>query len=839
MADCVPQEGGQATPEEPKKLSLFERSKLWKADKKSMREAEKAKYQHAPLPTRIWNLYLKKPVTVLAIFGLLAYIFAPAAKEYFENMVSTGINAIYDTRNEPVDKERIYELSPLDEEGAKRIDALGSVDADDTWTICVYIVGSNLEDSGENDLSQVTMTQVQEQLQQGILPDETSFSENLGDFTHDLEADGLELPDYLYYPRKPSGEAPAPSNPNYVSTRQGAASADMDEMTSGVWSDKINIVIQTGGATHWSNQMVNPNRTQRLLYKDGVFKVVEDLPLRPSSIVSTLADYLTFCRDNYPADHTMLVLWNHGGGAFGYGNDSIYGSAFTLKEIREALSSVYEPNQEDPAFDIISFDACLMSSLEVTHALNGFASYYAVSEEVEPGDGWDYGPWLKALSDNPTMNPAQVAREIADTYMDYYMTQNANIGFLLLQDVTFSVLDAAKAEELYDAYGELCKAQLADATKDMSVLADIGRCADRSTHYSGSASDFFNTIDLGNYVNYMVDNYPEQCSKIKELIGETVLYHRESGSLAASEGISIYLPGTVHDAYGLSYALNYINGITDDEATKALYYYKIAGTLNDDLKQYARTLSDVEPKKLSTKAFKDFGKVMPELKDDYFYIPLDQTLEEMLQSCLLEFAYFDEESGDVVYLGRDDYLSYEGDGTLSVGFDGEWIYLDKLPLAIEVVSSNDSFVTYRSKVSVDGEKKYLEFMFDRDTEELFILGARDVPTSLYGEGALVVNLFANTKTLNELPEGAVIKPIYTFYNRETQVVSEQESEDSVTFENGVKLTLRGLDDGYYLGTAVITDIRGDEYYSPVMGYYLTGGKIKNRMVDESFRGASW
>lgn len=337
----------------------------------------------------------------------------------------------------------------------------------------------------------------------------------------------------------------------------------------------------------------------------------------------------------------------------------------------------------------------------------------------------------------------------------------------------------------------------------------------------------------------MVDNYPEQCSKIKELIGETVLYHRESGSLAASEGISIYLPGTVHDAYGLSYALNYINGITDDEATKALYYYKIAGTLNDDLKQYARTLSDVEPKKLSTQAFKDFGKVMPELKDDYFYIPLDQTLEEMLQSCLLEFAYFDEESGDVVYLGRDDYLSYEGDGTLSVGFDGEWIYLDKLPLAIEVVSSNDSFVTYRSKVSVDGEKKYLEFMFDRDTEELFILGARDVPTSLYGEGALVVNLFANTKTLNELPEGAVIKPIYTFYNRETQVVSEQESEDSVTFENGVKLTLRGLDDGYYLGTAVITDIRGDEYYSPVMGYYVTGGKIKNRMVDENFKGASW
>lgn len=839
MADYVSQDGGQATPEEPKKLSLFERSKLWKADKKSMREAEKAKYQHAPLPTRIWNLYLKKPVTVLAILGLLAYIFAPAAKEYFENMVSTGINAVYDTRNNPVDKEKIYELAPLDKEGAKRIDALGSVDADDTWTICVYMVGSNLEDSGENDLSQVTRMQVQQQLAQGILPEETSFSETLPTYMSELEANGLALPDYLYYPIKPSGEAPSPANPNYVSTRLGAASADMDEMTSDVWSDKINIVIQTGGATHWSNQLVNPNRTQRLLYKDGVLKVVEDLPLRPSSITSTLADYLKFCRENYPADHTMLVLWNHGGGAFGYGNDTIYGSELSLKDIREALSSVYEPNQADPAFDIISFDACLMSSLEVTHALNGFASYYAVSEEVEPGDGWDYGPWLKALSDDPTMHPAQVARAVADSYMDYYMTQNVNLGFLLQQDVTFSVLDAAKAEELYAAYGELAKAQLADATTDLSVLADIGRCADRSTHYSGSASDIYNTIDLGNYVNYMGDFYPEQCSKIKDLIGETVLYHRESGSLAASEGITIYLPGTIHDAIGFSCALKYINQITDDEATKALYYYKIAGTLNDELKQYARTLSDVEPKKLDTQPFKDFGNTMPELKGDYFSISLDKTLEEMLQSSLLEFARFDEESGNVVYYGKDDYLSYEGDGTLNVDFDGEWVYLDKLPLAIEVVSSNDSFVTYRSKVSVNNEKKYLEFIFDRDTEELTIIGARDVPTSMYGGDALTVNVFANTKTLNELPEGAEISPIYTFYNRETQVMSEEESKESVVFEKGLKLALRGLDDGYYLGTAVITDIRGDEYYSPVMGYNVSGGKITNRMVDENFRGSSW
>lgn len=839
MPDHMEQGANEQAPKEQGFFErLMERRRLWKADKRRWREAEREKYRNAPWYVRIWNLYLKGPVLALALVAVIALVIVPGAVELFQSAMGAGMNALYETRDNPVDKEKIYELSPIDEEGAARIDALDKVDASDTWTICVYLVGSNLEDQGENDLSQMAKVQVAEQLANGILPEKKSASEQFSAYAGELEANGLELPDYLYYPAKPSGEAPEPENPNYVSDDKGAASSDIEEMLSDKWSDNINIVIQTGGATRWSNQLVNPNRTQRFLYKGGVFNEIESLPLQPSSTVPTLTDFLTFCRDSYPADHTMLVLWNHGGGAFGYGNDSIYGSALSLKDIREALGNVYEPSQADPAFDIIGFDACLMSSLEVTHALDGFASYYAVSEETEPGSGWDYGPWLKAMSDDPTMSPARVAREIADSYMDFYMTENANIGFLLLQDVTFSVLDAAKAGELYDAYGELTKAQLADATKDLSVLATMGRCADASTHYCGSAYDIFNTIDLGNYVDHMVDFYPEQCAKIKELIGQTVLYHRESGSLAGSQGITVYLPGNVHEAYGLKYALDYVNGICDDDATRALYYYKIAGSLNDELKSYAATLAEGEPKKLDTKPFKEFGRVEPQLKGDYFAIPIDQGLQEMLQSYQLEFARIDYDKGTITYLGRDEYLTFE-DGALNVDFDGEWIYLNHAPLAVEVVSATDSFVTYRSKVSVDGEKKYLEFTYDRDTEELSLLGVRDVPTSVIFGDALTNNVFATTRTFNEIPEGALIKPIYDVYDMETQTTSEQESEDSVRFGQRAKLLLRGLDNGGYLATAVITDIRGDEYYSPVMSYTMSGGKVSERKVDESFKGSSW
>jgi hypothetical protein len=278
--------------------------------------------------------------------------------------------------------------------------------------------------------------------------------------------------------------------------------------------------------------------------------------------------------------------------------DSIYGGMFSLKDIRAALESVYQPDAEKPAFDIIGFDACLMSCLEVTKTLDGFADYYCLSEESIPGDGWDYAPWLQAMSDDPTMSPAKVCREIADSYTDYYMIQNINVP-LFENNVTFAVLDAHKTGELYEAYGELAKAQLKDAVSDLGTLAEIGRCGRKATRYGDTAANVFNTADLGNYVDYMVDSYPDECAKIKELLGETVLYHRDSGALCDSTGIAVYLPTEVNTLSGLSYYLDYIYNISEDDNVRALYYYKQAGCLNKELKKQVKTLLERSEKKLT------------------------------------------------------------------------------------------------------------------------------------------------------------------------------------------------------------------------------------------------
>ncbi|MDO5456483.1 MAG: hypothetical protein Q4F25_06180, partial [Eubacteriales bacterium] len=91
--------------------------------------------------------------------------------------------------------------------------------------------------------------------------------------------------------------------------------------------------------------------------------------------------------------------------------------------------------------------------------------------------------------------------------------------------------------------------------------------------------------ELGGYVDYMSPCYLEECSRVKKLIGEAVLYNRQNGGLSDSQGIAVYLPVNVNELHGLVYFLDYVYNISDDDIITALYYYKQAGCLPDVLKE--------------------------------------------------------------------------------------------------------------------------------------------------------------------------------------------------------------------------------------------------------------
>ena len=835
-------ETGSPAPESGSPTPETTRSQRWYAQKEKERKELEAKYKDAPFLTRLFALHFGKPLVILSVlvaFGVLIYAGMGLTRAYHERQSaqeSQEEELSMEVFNQPLseeDRPKIYEESPIDEEGAARIDAFAPVNADDTWTICVYMVGSNLEDMDENDLSYVTDVMIADQKEQIEKEQETKLRSNVKRYSDELALSGLDLPSYFFYPVKPVAASYTVTKEVVVAEAPGAASTDIEEMIAETWSDNIRIVIQTGGAKRWSNQMINPNRTQRFLYESGQFSRVADLPLQPSSDSQTLADFLTFCKDEYPADHTMLVLWNHGGGPFGYGNDSIYGNQFNLADIRQALESVYDPESKDKAFDIIGFDACLMSTLEVTHTLDGFADYYVLSEENEPGDGWDYTPWLSAMTNDPTMSPAAVARAIADSYMDSYMAMNVkfhNYGVPYSFNTTFSVLDASKTPELYTAYSDLAKAQLKDAVTDISVLSEIGRCGIRATRYATNYSDVFGTVDLGGYVDYMSTYYPEECSRVKKLIDESVLYNRQNGGLSDSQGIAVYLPVNINDLNGLLYFLKYVYSISEDDAITALYYYKQAGCLPDFLKEKVREIADAEPVTLNRKAFEAFGKSEPVVTDTGFSIPVSQELQDLLVAYDLEVNQFDKENNLLVNYGRDDYLDLDGEGNMVSGFEGTWICLDGVPLEVEIISSTDTATDYRARVKYNGEMSYLTFSCDNDTDVFSITGIRKIPTN--GNDA---NFMYNTKSNEKVEEGSKIVPVYSVTDLEANSTQDTDGEE-ITISEKSGITREALEDGYYVMSARISDQRGDIYYAPVVEAIIADGKVTKWKLNPYFYG---
>ena len=819
---------------EKENLTRKEKRLRWKEAKRAKRQAEKDYYQYAPWFKRVWNLYLKKVAIGILVVAVLFSMVTSSIPMIFEMLGPLLFSYNEAIKDQPLDEagmKKLYEISPLDEDGATRIDALPAIGEDETWTICVYFVASNLEDMGENDLSYVTSMLTREEKKEVSENSSQKRLDRLTRFNTELAENGLELPAFFYYPDRPVASSTVVTQDIIVSDMEGCASADIGELTADAWPDNIRVVIQTGGATHWSNQLVNPNRTQRFVYENGEMKEVQNLPLQNASSTDTLAGFLRFCRDEYRSDHNMLVLWNHGGGPFGYGMDSIYGGMFSLKDIRDALSQVYRPNASKPAFDIIGFDACLMSTLEVTNALDGFADYYCLSEEVEPGDGWTYDEFIRVMAEDPTMSPAKVAQAVADSYTDHYIRQNINSPFME-NNVTFSVIDAHKASELYDAYADLCEKQLKDAADNIGVLSEIDRSGSRATRYGGKSYNVFNTVDLGNYMDNLVDSYPEESSRIKDLIGETVLYHRQNGALSDSTGIAVYLPTEVRDISGLLYYLEYIYDVSEEDSITALYYYKQAGCLSEEMKDQVATLTESLPAVFDVTPFQNFTKAEAEADEDGFAVPVDATLQNLISGYQMEIGLYDEENYVLTMYGRDNCLYLDGEGALRSDFDGRWIFLGDQPLSLEVVSSTGSYTLYRSHVMVNGAEAYLTLTYNNDTDEVTVTGVRKVAD----DGS--VNYLINTRTVETLNMDDKIAPIYDVSDFSTNQFFMAEGKE-VSYKSASDIAVKMLPEGYYLCTAVINDQRGDSYYSEVAGANLGKTGIDSWVIDSRFFGRDY
>ena len=119
--------------------------------------------------------------------------------------------------------------------------------------------------------------------------------------------------------------------------------------------DNVQVVIETGGASMWQNEMISADYIQRYLYNSDDLYLVDEQPLADMGDPATLADFLSFCEENYPADHTAVIFWNHGGGSVaGVSFDELYDAFKTYMKVSTSVSSLglMEDDSEDAAVNI-------------------------------------------------------------------------------------------------------------------------------------------------------------------------------------------------------------------------------------------------------------------------------------------------------------------------------------------------------------------------------------------------------------------------------------------------------------------------------------------------------
>jgi len=140
-----------------------------------------------------------------------------------------------------------------------------------------------------------------------------------------------------------------------------------------------------------------------------------------------LRDFVVWGTTNYPAEHYMVVLWNHGAGwrmraasaeqrnpaTRGVSYDWSAGTDISVLDLPQALDV-------QPRLDIIAFDASLMQMAEVAYQLRHYGRVMVGSEDSPPGPGYPYHTFLAALVATPTMTREQFAEEIVVRTLDYY-----------------------------------------------------------------------------------------------------------------------------------------------------------------------------------------------------------------------------------------------------------------------------------------------------------------------------------------------------------------------------------------------------------------------------------
>jgi len=252
---------------------------------------------------------------------------------------------------------------------------------------------------------------------------------------------------------------------------------------------------------------------------------------------NTLEDFVKAAQREYPADKTMLVLWNHGIGFLGSNfDDTSNEDRLGPGEIESALFGQH--------FDILGFDACLMGMTSVFTEYARNADYIIASPDYEPWDGWNYDFCAEVTG---TTTPANMCREVIESYREFYQPISVP-----------TTLTAIESENYLNDY----LPQLVETTQFLKYegQATISSAYSQTLKYEDSDNVAHAFIDTGHFLENIRAltqnvNFRNQIDlTLTEMDNSIVSMYSSYGP---GTGTSVYLVPLQHDIKGEFYSYQF------------------------------------------------------------------------------------------------------------------------------------------------------------------------------------------------------------------------------------------------------------------------------------------
>ncbi|HOF86961.1 MAG TPA: clostripain-related cysteine peptidase [Armatimonadota bacterium] len=318
---------------------------------------------------------------------------------------------------------------------------------------------------------------------------------------------------------------------------------DVNEMEAVPDSEQVTVVVQMDRAPGWDTTNGNWTDTRRFVIRHDQDSAVMTSALEANALElmgevdmgdpAQLAAFIAWGKANFPAEHYLLVVWNHGSGwrsraladdapaTRGVSFDDTSGSYIRTTELPAALATT-------PQLDLVAFDASLMQMMEIAYEMRHSCRYIIGSEESPPGAGYKYDSWLGPLVADPAMTPRDLAITMARETLNYYGSGS---------NITHSVLDTAELDTLAAHVDAFAQALLAHGFTP--TLADV---RDQSEDYA--YGDYKDLYDYARRASAAVSNQAVKnaASGLQAQIEKAVVANYRGALHPNSHGVSIFVP---------------------------------------------------------------------------------------------------------------------------------------------------------------------------------------------------------------------------------------------------------------------------------------------------------